>query len=320
MNAIVVTQLAVPNSPIRDVNLRIPEHSCYGIIGASGSGKSVLLNAIAGLHGTQSPRIQMNGQPVCATTAQIGMMSPRIHPPTNFTVQRLLTTQAMLYGLSGTTLNAHYDRAVRWCAIEQLAYKSIGQLSLFDIRRVMLAVALINRPSLLLIDDPTAGLYSHEQLVMIDILESLRGRNMTIVIATRGDVPLESLFDTVGILADGRIISELDAQQIRTLPRTIMIHTNDIPSAAFDTIITFDHGIIATRRTIVLTGNGVQSLAEVLQILLHYNVHIFRIEPRNHPLQDLVKQSETPQTMTQLYPPRIITSEIGDEIAPPTEE
>lgn len=80
MNAIVVTQLAVPNSPIRDVNLRIPEHSCYGIIGASGSGKSVLLNAIAGLHGTQSPRIQMNGQPVCATTAQIGMMSPRIHP------------------------------------------------------------------------------------------------------------------------------------------------------------------------------------------------------------------------------------------------
>ena len=92
MNAIAVTQLAVPFSPIRDVSLRIPEHSCYGIIGASGSGKSVLLNAIAGLHGTQSPLIRMGGQSVHAATALIGIMSPRIQPPTYLTVQQLLHT------------------------------------------------------------------------------------------------------------------------------------------------------------------------------------------------------------------------------------
>jgi predicted membrane chloride channel (bestrophin family) len=69
-----------------------------------------------------------------------------------------------------------------------------------------------------------------------------------------------------------------------------------------------------------LTGSGVQSLAQILQILLHYNVHIFRIEPRNHPLNDLVKQSMTPQVLAQIYPPRNITSEIGDEITPPTEK
>jgi hypothetical protein len=49
-------------------------------------------------------------------------------------------------------------------------------------------------------------------------------------------------------------------------------------------------------------------------------VHIFRIEPRNHPLNDLVKQSMTPQVLAQIYPPRNITSEIGDEITPPTEK
>jgi lipooligosaccharide transport system ATP-binding protein len=320
MNAIAVTQLAVPFSPIRDVSLRIPAHSCYGIVGASGSGKSALLNAIAGLHGTQSPLIRMGAQSVRATTAQIGIMSPRIQPPTFLTVQQLLHSHAVLYGLSGTTLAAHYERAVRWCAIEQLAHKYIRQLSLFDVRRVMLACALINRPALLLIDEPTVGLYAHEQHVMIDIIENLRDREMTIVIATRGDVPLESLFDAIGVLADGRIISELDAQQIRTLPRTIMIRTNDIPTAAFENIIALDHGIVATRRTIVLTGSGVQSLAQILQILLHYNVHIFRIEPRNHPLNDLVKQSMTPQVLAQIYPPRNITSEIGDEITPPTEK
>jgi lipooligosaccharide transport system ATP-binding protein len=320
MNAIAVTQLAVPFSPIRDVSLRIPAQSCYGIIGASGSGKSALLNAIAGLHGTQSHQIRMGTQSVRGATAMIGIMSPRIQPPTYLTVQQLLYTQARLYGITDDTLLVHYQRALRWCAIEQLAHKYIRQLSLFDVRRVMLACALINRPTLLLIDEPTVGLYAHEQHVMIDIIENLRDREMTIVIATRGDVPLESLFDTIGVLADGRIISELDAQQIRTLPRTIMIRTNDIPTAAFESIIALDPSIVATRRTIVLTGNGVQSLAQILQILLHYNVHIFRIEPRNHPLNDLVKQSATPQVLAQIYPPRNITSEIDDGLTPFTEK
>ncbi len=320
MNAIAVTQLSVPSSPIRDVSLRIPEQSCYGIVGASGSGKSALLNALAGLHGTQSHHIRMGTQSVRTTTASIGMMSPRIQPPTYLTVQQLLFTQSALYGITGDALTTHYERAVRWCAIEQLAHKSIRQLSLFDVRRVMLACALINRPALLLIDEPTVGLYAHEQHVMIDIIENLRDREMTIVIATRGDVPLESLFDTIGVLADGRIISELDAQQIRTLPRTIMIRTNEIPTAAFEYIIALDPSIVATRRNIVLTGTGVQSLAQVLQILLHYNVHIFRIEPRNHPLNDLVKQSAMPQVLAQLYPPRNITSEIGDGPTPFTEQ
>lgn len=313
MNAIAVTQLMVPRSPIRDVSLRIPAHSCYGIIGASGSGKSTLLNAIAGLHANQAHQIRIATQSSYVATAQIGVLSPRIQPPSYLSVQQLLYTQAKLYGMSDDTTVAHYQRVLRWCAIEQLVNKHIRQLSLFDVRRVMLACALINRPTVLLIDEPTVGLYAHEQHMMIDIIENLRDRELTIVIATRGDVPLESLFDTIGVLADGRIVSELNAQQIRTLPRTIMIRTNDIPTAAFEFIITLDSNIVVTRRTIVLTGTGVQSLAQILQTLLHYNVHIFRIEPRNHPLNDLVKQSATPQILTQIYPPRKITSEIDND-------
>jgi ABC-type multidrug transport system ATPase subunit len=97
VNAIAVTQLAIPFSPIRDVNLQIPNNGATGIIGASGSGKSALLNAIAGLHGTQSHHIRMGAQNVRAATASIGMMSPRLQPPTFLTVQQLLYTQAALY-------------------------------------------------------------------------------------------------------------------------------------------------------------------------------------------------------------------------------
>jgi ABC-type cobalamin/Fe3+-siderophores transport system ATPase subunit len=123
----------------------------------------------------------MGTQSVRMATAMIGIMSPRIQPPTYLTVQQLLYTQARLYGITDDTLLVHYQRALRWCAIEQLAHKYIRQLSLFDVRRVMLACALINRPTLLLIDEPTVGLYAHEQHVMIDIIENLRDREMTIV-------------------------------------------------------------------------------------------------------------------------------------------
>lgn len=91
-----------------------------------------------------------------------------------------------------------------------------------------------------------------------------------------------------------------------------MIYTSDIPSAAHEHIVELDPSNVVTQRTIVLTGMGVQSLAQILQVLLHYNVHIFRIEPRNHPLHDLVRQATTPQVLAQLYPPRNITSEISE--------
>lgn len=313
MYAVSTTQLTIPYTPIRAINVYIPANSCYGIIGASSSGKSMLLSTLAGLNGRVSPLVRINGHVSTDVTRQIGYVTPRMQLPNYMTVHQLLHEHGQLLGYDHDTCNHHYQRVSRWCAIEQLTTLPIRQLSAFDQRRVVLATALMARPHVLFIDEPTAGLPAHEQLVMIDVLENLRNRNMTMVIATRGDVPLESLFDAIGILADGHIISELDAPQIRALPRTLMIYTSDIPSAAHEHISDLDSMIVVTQRSIVLTGMGVQSLAQILQVLLHYNVHIFRIEPRNHPLHDLVRQATTPHVLAQLYPPRNITSEISEQ-------
>lgn len=318
MYAVSTIHLTIPRTPIRDINVHIPTNTSYGIIGASGTGKSALLSTIAGLNGLASAHVRINGHVSVHATRQVGYVTPRMHLPGYATVQQFLTEQGQLLGYDHATTVNHCQRAMRWCAIENLSALTIRQLSSFDQRRVILATALMARPAVILIDEPTAGLPAHEQLVMIDVLENLRNRNMTMVIATRGDAPLESLFDTIGILADGHIISELDAPQIRALPRTLMIYTSDIPSAAHEHITDLDSMIVVTQRTIVLTGMGVQSLAQILQVLLHYNVHIFRIEPRNHPLHDLVRQATTPHVLAQLYPPRNITSEIIDQTTPLT--
>ncbi len=315
MYAISTTQLAIPHTPIRAVNLYVQANTCYGIIGASGSGKSTLLHAIAGLHRPPvSQRVHIHGQRTAQTPQQIGYVTARMQLPAHMTVQQVLRNQGQLLGFAHDMLDQHYQRVLRWCAIENLVTHRLRQLSVFDQRRVVLATALMAHPRVLLIDEPTEGLPANEQLMMIDVLENLRNRNMTIVIATRGNVPLEPLFDTIGILADGQIISELDATQIQGLPRTLMIYTSDLPSAAYEHIVGIDNSIVATQHTIVLTGMAVQSLAQILQVLLHYKVHIFRIEPRNHPLHDLVRQSSTPQVLAQLYPPRNITSEINDPL------
>ena len=313
MYAISTSQLAIPNTPIRAVNLYVQANTCYGIVGASGSGKSTLLHAIAGLHRPSvSQHVHIHGQRIQQTAHSIGYVTARMQLPAHMTVQHILYHQGRLLGYANDMLTQHYQRVLRWCAIESLVTHHIRQLSVFDQRRVTLATALMAQPHVLLIDEPTDGLPANEQLMLIDVLENLRNRNMTLVIATRGNVPLEPLFDTIGILADGQIISELDASQIQALPRTLMIYTSDLPSAAYEHIVGIDSSIVATQHTIVLTGMAVQSLAQILQVLLHYKVHIFRIEPRNHPLHDLVRQSSTPQVLAQLYPPRNITSEIND--------
>ena len=147
---------------------------------------------------------------------------------------------------------------------------------------------------------------------MIDLIEGLRDRDMTMVITTRGDAPLDPLFDMIGVLANGNIIAELDNRHIRNLPRTILMRTDVIPTAAHEHIVALDNGIVVTRRNIVLTGEGVRALSQILQVLLHYNVHIFAIEPLNHPLADLVNQAKQPQVLSRQYPVRIVTSPIAE--------
>ncbi len=311
MHLVRIKQLSVPNTPITSLSLHIPAQVCYGIVGASGSGKSSLLNVMAGLHGSASPHVLIDGVPAHHATRRIGIVSPRMQLPSDMRIEEALMQHAQLYHMPAEM--THYmHAAIRLCALESFVSHPIRSLSIFNQRRVLLAMALVQHPAILFIDEPTIGLTASEQKVMIDLIEGLRDRDMTLVIATRGDAPLDPLFDMIGVLANGTIIAELDQRHIRSLPRTILIRTDAIPTAAYEHIVALDNGIVVTRRNIVLTGEGVRALSQILQVLLHYNVHIFAIEPLNHPLADLVTQAKQPQVLAHRYPVRAITSPIVD--------
>lgn len=312
MHLVRIKQLTAAHTPIQSLSLHIPAQVCYGIVGASGSGKSSLLNIMAGLHGEASSQVFIDTVPANQATKRIGIVAPRIQLPADMRIDELLLSHAQLYHAHVDDIRTAYQQALRLCALELLTQQHVRTLSVFNQRRILIAMALVQRPTLLLIDEPTIGLTASEQKVMIDILEGLRDRDMTMVITSRGDAPLESLFDMIGVLANGTIIAELDQQHIRNLPRTILIRTDVIPTAAYEHIVALDNGIVVTRRNIVLTGEGVRALAQILQVLLHYNVHIFAIEPLNHPLADLVNQAKQPQVLAHRYPVRIVTSPIID--------
>ncbi|MFZ9858111.1 MAG: ATP-binding cassette domain-containing protein [Roseiflexaceae bacterium] len=312
MYLVCIKQLSATNTPIQSLSLNIPTQICYGIIGASGSGKSSLLNIIAGLHGEASANVLIDNVPANRATQRIGIVSPRIQLSADARIDELLLQHAQLYHQQVDNIRQAYQRAIRLCALESISQQQVRTLSVFNQRRVVLAQAIIQQPALLLIDEPTIGLTASEQNVMIDILEGLRDRDMTLVITSRGDAPLDSLFDMIGVLANGTIIAELDQQQIRNLPRTILIRADVIPTAAYEHIVALDNGIVVTRRNIVLTGEGVRALSQILQVLLHYHVHIFAIEPLNHPLADLVNQAKQPQVLAHRYPVRVVTSPIAD--------
>ena len=318
MYDITCTDLAIAQTPIQKLTLYIPAGSCYGIVGAPGTGKSALLNALAGAAVEPHSAIRYGDSRTSVPPGSVGVVSPRIQLPAFLTVTELLQRQRSLLAQADDTIEADCQRAIRWCALEQDAQQRIRDLSAFNRRRVILALALVSRPSLLLLDEPTVDLAAHEQQVIIDILENLRDRNMTIVIATRGNAPMESLFDQIAVVAGGSVIAELSAQHIRDMQRTLMIRTDEIPTAAYEHITALEAGIIVTRRNLVLTGEGVRSLAQILQVLLHYSVHIFCIEPRNHPLADLVMQARYPVVLAHRYPVRLLTNAIRESNA--TEE
>jgi phospholipid/cholesterol/gamma-HCH transport system ATP-binding protein len=198
----------------RNLNLRIDAGELVSIVGGSGSGKTVLLRQILGLETPHAGRITVLGRPAAqlsdeGAASRVGML---FQHGALFSAFSVLDNIAFPLRELGTLP----EELVRDAALVKLqmvgldpaqAHKMPADLSGGMIKRVALARALIMDPSLLLLDEPTAGLDPDSADTLCKLLRSLHGElDLTVVIVTHD---LDALFDLstrVAVLADKKVI------------------------------------------------------------------------------------------------------------------
>src|SRR3954471_16552804 len=193
---------------VDDVSFRIERGSITGLLGGNGAGKTTTIAMIMGLVLPTSGRIEVLGCSMPQQSAEVlGRMnfeSPYVDMPMRLTVRQNLTIFGRLYAV--TNLRERIAELAADLDLGDFLDRANGKLSAGQKTRVALAKALINRPELLLLDEPTASLDPDTADWIRRHLEIYRRtRGATILLASHNMLEVERLCDRVIIMKAGRI-------------------------------------------------------------------------------------------------------------------
>ncbi|MEM6761683.1 MAG: ABC transporter ATP-binding protein [Pseudomonadota bacterium] len=221
---------------LSDIDLQIEEGKTHAIIGPNGAGKSTLLNVCVGRLPPDEGAVVFNGEVITGKKPheinQLGIarvfQTPEIFA--DLTILQNVMAPAFAKrdgplrfnffgGLDGDTdIRMEAEAILEDVGLADQRHADGKALSRGDKRRLELAMCLVQHPSLLLLDEPTAGMSRLDTNRTIDLLMRIKERGMTKVIIEHDMHVVFSLADKVSVLAQGRIIAEGTPDEVRSNP------------------------------------------------------------------------------------------------------
>lgn len=202
---------------VDSISFSIPKGTIFGFLGPNGSGKSTTIRMLCGVLHPTSGRALIMGKDVTKETEAIkqglGYMSQRFSLYEDLTVAENLDFYAGVYGLSKKVTNARKEELIAMANLTGKEKSLAGTLSGGWKQRLALGCALIHKPKLLILDEPTAGVDPVSRRVFWEIIHELARQGITILVTTHYMDEAESC-DTVGFILDGKIINIASPQEL----------------------------------------------------------------------------------------------------------
>ena len=229
---------------VDDVTFGVPRHAIVSLIGPNGAGKTTLFNMLTGLYRPTAGQIRFGERNITRKRADQITALGVARTFQNIRLFRAMTAvenvmigrhARMKAGLFGSIVRAPWvrreERDVREKARELLAYVGLrpavfdqlaAELSYGDQRRVEIARALASDPSLLLLDEPTAGMNPQESAALTEFMRKLRDElKLTILLIEHDMKVVMDVSERVTVLDHGLKIAEGEPQEVRSDPRVI---------------------------------------------------------------------------------------------------
>jgi ABC-type branched-subunit amino acid transport system ATPase component/ABC-type branched-subunit amino acid transport system permease subunit len=214
---------------LRDFNLEIRQHEFIGIVGPNGAGKTTLFDLLTGFQRPTSGRLYLRGENV---TLSAPYRLARSGIRRTFQIPRpfgrlSVYENAMLGGLVGATEVAASSmdeatwRPLRAVGLEHLANKPAESLGPSQIRLLEVARALVSRPTLLLLDEPLAGLDASEVHELINILRGQQTEGLTIVLVDHAIGTVAKIVERLVVIDNGILIADGAPVEVTRMPRVI---------------------------------------------------------------------------------------------------
>lgn len=204
---------------IQNVSFSVNRGEIVGFLGPNGAGKSTTMRILSGIMTANSGSAWVNGIPVAHSPhevkRQIGYMPENNPLPDDMRVVEYLRFRARLKAVPNRELRQSVEEAMEICDLARTARrKIIGTLSKGFRQRVGIADALLGKPEVIIMDEPTIGLDPHQIQGIRKLIDSLRGR-MTVILSSHILPEIERCCDRVIIINRGRIVACGTSDELR---------------------------------------------------------------------------------------------------------
>jgi len=189
---------------VAGVSFSVPPGICFGLLGPNGAGKTTTVEIMEGILPPTSGEVRFRGEPLGARfREEAGILFQKTALQDFLTVRQCI---ALFRGLYARGLAV--DEVIRLCALDKLAGRDSRKLSGGQQQRLLLAIALVNDPTVLFLDEPTTGLDPQARRNFWQLVESIKAQRKTIILTTHYMEEAELLCEEIVILDRGRIVAQ----------------------------------------------------------------------------------------------------------------
>ena len=282
---------------VDEVSFAVPRGSVFGYIGPNGAGKTTSMRILATLELPSRGDALVEGfssvNDPDRVRGRLGFMPDNFgtYPDTN--CAEYLDFFGRSYGLLGRERTRRLRWVMDFTGLRPMAYKPIRGLSKGMKQRLCLGRALIHDPSVLILDEPAAGLDPRARIELRKIIRSLAADGKTVLVSSHILTELAEICDRVGIIEQGRLLATGTVDEMRQAKRTtreIIVHVAGDPTAAMQILESFEEvskpSIEGTFIRFALSG-GDEKQIEVLRTLIQQSVDVVSFASKDDTLEDV---------------------------------
>lgn len=203
---------------VDNLSLSVHKGELFSLLGVNGAGKTTTIKMLSCLTQPTSGDAFLNGKSICKDTAAVKSLiavSPQetaVAP--GLSVRENLELMCGVHGFTKNKQNTKIAELTELLGLESVIKKKAGKLSGGWQRRLSIAMALINEPEILFLDEPTLGLDVLARSDLWDLIRSLKGK-VTIILTTHYMEEAEALSDRIAIMKDGKLLICDTAERIK---------------------------------------------------------------------------------------------------------
>lgn len=258
---------------IEDISIKLKRGEAYGFIGPNGAGKSTTIRALMSLINPTSGMILIDGKKLDKNDLElkkiIGYLPSEIYLYDDLTVKEILDFHESFYEKN---INKRRKQLVKLLKLDE--NKKIEDLSLGNLKKLGIVLALMHEPKILILDEPTSGLDPIMQNVFYEILLEEKKKGTTILYSTHILSEVSKICDRIGIIKEGKIVREDTVENIEKNNMTYLtIESIDIDKIKKD----LNLKIVSEHNNSVKFINDLNS-NKLINIISKYNINKLLIE------------------------------------------